>query len=97
MVKYSNLDNYTYFAPVSDEEIADGANQDKVTDITAGLVKAAGNLLQAILNEPNNNLTSNTSVETPNENSVQGSSKVIGIFYCISLKISVKSIYVGGW
>ena len=24
MVKYSNLDNYTYFAPVSDEEIADG-------------------------------------------------------------------------
>ncbi|WP_437373146.1 putative porin [Maribacter litoralis] len=36
MVKYSNLDNYTYFAPVSDEEIADGMDNAFVKPLQEG-------------------------------------------------------------
>lgn len=36
MVKYSNLDNYTYFAPVSDEEIADGMDNAFIKPLQEG-------------------------------------------------------------
>lgn len=36
MVKYSNLDNYTYFAPVSDEQIADGMDNAFIKPLQEG-------------------------------------------------------------
>ena len=36
MVKYSNLDNYTYFSPVSEEEITDGLNNAFIKPLQEG-------------------------------------------------------------
>ena len=82
----------------ADEELKEGANPEKVSEVTGGLVKATGNLLEAIMvkkeaAEPPNNQTANVtvSIDASETDITMSSSSIKKV--CVSTQASERNFY----
>ena len=81
----------------ADEELKESANPEKVREVTGGLVKATGNLLEAIMvkkeaAEPSNNQTGNVTVNVGASNITMSSSSIKKVF--VSTQAFKRNFYV---
>lgn len=81
----------------ADEELKESANPEKVSEVTGGLVKATGNLLEAIMvkkeaAEPSNNQTGNVTVNVDASNITMSSSSIKKV--CVSTQAFKRNFYV---
>ena len=81
----------------ADEELKESANPEKVSEVTGGLVKATGNLLEAIMvkkeaAEPSNNQTGNVTVNVDASNITMSSSSIKKVF--VSTQAFKRNFYV---